>query len=178
MFNFPTTVQFRTSEVISNIEIVEQKRNCTFVGDFCIKNAAGVYGTDIVAVFWQETPPVEGYSNYFALLRRGDDVFITSGESAVQSPIAAIVTPMHEVVYSRSRWDYRQAKTSLFAIDGGRDYTRIVGNIPSNCRWAQLVIKGPTVHIEYHNTPADEPIDIDAEIEAVVNAELVNERTL
>lgn len=153
MSNYPTTLQCRVSEVIPNIEKVEKHYNCTFVGDFCIKDKSGQYTTDTVALFWQEHPPVEGYSHYFALFVRGQSVFITSGASVLDASINVVVTPAGEVVYSRHRHDYRQAKTSNFAIDGGRDYVRIIGCIPEDCKWATLVFDGPIVRIVYKESP-------------------------
>lgn len=148
MSNFPSTVAFRKSEVVPDIEKVEQLRNCTFVGDFCLKNGSGAFIPHTVAVFWQENPPVEGYSNYFALFFQNGQTYITSGASAVEDPITALVTPAGEVVYSRDRWDCRQAETASFMIDGGRDYVRIVGDIGQS-RWATLTFDGPTINVNY-----------------------------
>ena len=119
------TLTFRTSEVPIDIRAAEQKYNATFVGDFCIKNRRGDFLTETVAVFWQPIPPVEGYSHYFALLVRGDVVFITSGQTAFDLPIYGIRAKDGEIVYSRHRHDYRSCKDGSGSIDGGRDYTKL-----------------------------------------------------
>jgi len=149
MPDFPTSVVFRKSDIGIDIDAVEKHYNATFVGDFCLKDRNGQYVERTVAIFWQEKPPVEGYSHYFGLLvNMNGNLVITSGQSAFDKEITALVTPAGEVVYSRHRWDCRQAETAGFMIDGGRDYTRIVGDIGQS-RWATLKIDGPTINIEY-----------------------------
>lgn len=148
MTTFPTTVKFDKSEIVADIPAVEKQYNATFVGDFCIKDQRGNYIDRTVAIFWQTTPPVEGYSNYFGLFVRDGQGYITSGATAFDKPIDAIVTPTGEVVYSRYRHDFRKAETADFYVDGGRDYMRIVGSTKGSRR-AQLIVNGPDITIEY-----------------------------
>lgn len=103
---------------------VEAQKNCKFVCEMAIR---GQYGwTESPAqIYWQEKPPVEGYSNYFALVVRGKSVHITSGHSVAEIPISGVQTAAGEIIYSRYCHDYRLADTDKeVMIDGGRDYTR------------------------------------------------------
>lgn len=107
-----------------DIAKVETKYNAKFVGQFCLKTKSGSWGEFPADVYWQEKPPVEGYSNYFALIIQMGSAYITSGASAVEHPITAIVADDGEVIYSRYRHDYRASKDGSVFIDGGRDYTK------------------------------------------------------
>lgn len=102
----------------------EKEYNATYVADLCLKDKYGVWADEPSAVFYQETPPVPGYSHYFAIIVRGRQTFITSGESAVAEPIVGIQADDGEVIFSRYRHDYRTSKDGSVFIDGGRDYTK------------------------------------------------------
>ena len=104
---------------------VEERRNAKFVGEFCLRDRFG-WVNDPVQLYWQETPPVVGYSNYFALFIRDGEVFITSGQTVADEPITAIRCG-EEVIWSRFRHDLRGSADGKAAIDGGRDYTKITG---------------------------------------------------
>lgn len=107
-----------------NIANVENKYNAKYVGQFCLRDKYGNWVNDIAEVFWQPTPPVEGYSNYFALFIRDGATFITSGASAVEGTLYAVQADDGEIIYSRYRHDYRVSQDKSVWIDGGRDYTR------------------------------------------------------
>lgn len=143
----PKTLTFRKSECGVKIEEVESRMNCTFVGDFCIKDRRGQFVEQTVAIFWQETPPQEGYSNYFALFVRDGKVYITSGETAFDSPIYGIVARNGEIVYSRHRWDCRSSSDGSVMIDGGRDYMRLVGDTSISAQQVELKVNGPIVEV-------------------------------
>ena len=108
------------------IDVIEAKYNAHFVGQFCLKTTAGYWANSPADVYWQATPPVEGYSNYFALICQGASVYITSGASAVEAPISAVESD-GEIIYSRYRHDFRTTKDGNAIIDGGRDYTKRAG---------------------------------------------------
>lgn len=133
-----------------NIEAVEKKKNAKFICETCIRTSNGNWSDEPVQLYWQEAPPVKGYSNYFAIFVRRDlmdgtpRVFITSGESAVKDPISAI-RHNGEIGYSRCRHDFRWVGGQEVAIDGGRDYTKIVGR-PQE--YLTLEIKGPHLVIK------------------------------
>jgi hypothetical protein len=122
-----------------NTAVAEEKKNAKYVGDFCLKTAHGTWAEQPVALFWQEKPPVEGYSNYFGLFMVGGDLYITGGQSAVDVIIDGVIANDGEIIYSRYRHDCRFSKDGSAMIDGGRDYTRTM--VPS--RPIKLAIIGP-----------------------------------
>lgn len=141
------TLTFRTSEIGIDVDKVEAKYNAKFVGDFCLKGRNGDYVTNTAAVFWQETPPVEGYSHYFALVFQGGTLFIANGASAFDSPIIGVVARDGEIVYSRHRHDFRTSKDGSVTVDGGRDYLKLVGEYAINAKQVKLVVKGPVIEV-------------------------------
>ena len=126
------------------IEIIEKKYNAKYVGDFCIMTKHG-WSESPVAIFWQEKPPVEGYSHYFGIFVQEDTIYITSGESAFSKPIVGIVADDGEVVYSRYRHDFRSSKDGSVFIDGGRDYTKWGGTLTP--QFVHIVADGATLKI-------------------------------
>ena len=119
------TVNRGDADVIANIAKVEEKYNAKFVGQLCLKTSDGMWAGDSCGdVYYQETPPVEGYSHYFALIMQRGSLYITSGASAVEGTISGVVADDSEIIYSRYRHDYRTSKDGSCFIDGGRDYTK------------------------------------------------------
>lgn len=119
-----TTVNRGEKDCPFKINVVEEKYKAKFVGQFCLRDKIGNWANETVNVFWQETPPVEGYSNYFALFIRDGKAVITSGASAVEGNIIAVEANNGEIIYSRCRWDCRTSADGSTWIDGGRDYVR------------------------------------------------------
>lgn len=110
---------------ISNIDKVEKTYNAKWVGQLCLRTKSGEWAADSYGdVYFQETPPVEGYSQYFALIVQDGSLYITSGASAVEGVIVGIEADDGEIIYSRCRHDYRVSKDNSVWIDGGRDYVR------------------------------------------------------
>lgn len=142
----PIIIQEPVSLIPVHIPAVEKKYNAKFVGDFCLKAKGGGWINQPFAIFWQETPPVEGYSNYFALFVENDKVMITSGESAFSEPIVGIVADDGEVVFSRYRHDCRESKDGSVMMDGGRDYTRCSPATAKNLL-VHIVIDGPNLKV-------------------------------
>lgn len=122
------TVNTGRDNSIFNIEKVEKQYDAHYVGQFCLKDKFGGWANSLADVFWQKTPPIEGYSNYFALFQRGSEIYITSGASAVEGVIFGIRADDGEIIYSRYRHDYRSSKDGSVFIDGGRDYVRASSN--------------------------------------------------
>lgn len=112
------------SDCIFKIEEVEKKRNSKYVGEFCLLTKSGEWANSPASIFYQEKPPVEGYSNYFALIVQNGTLYITSGASAVEETIWAVQADDGEIIYSRYRHDYRESKDKSVFIDGGRDYLK------------------------------------------------------
>lgn len=106
------------------IAYFEEKYPSVYVADLCLKDKYGNWANEPAAIFYQETPPQPGYSHYFAVVVRGTQTFITSGESAVSEPITGIEADNGEVIFSRYRHDFRESTDKSVFIDGGRDYTK------------------------------------------------------
>lgn len=102
----------------------EKQYNATYVADLCLKDRYGNWVNEPAAIFYQDPPPQPGYSNYFAIIVRGTQTLITSGESAVSEPISGIQADNGEVIFSRYRHDFRESQDKSVFIDGGRDYTK------------------------------------------------------
>jgi hypothetical protein len=124
-----------------DIDKVEKLKNAKFVCEIAARTKGGGWSEEPLAIFWQELPPVEGYSNYFGLFQRiefGENgpeygsLYITSGQSAVEDSITAIVAANGDVVYSAYRHDFRNSPDGSVWIDGGRDYVRTGSVVPEN----------------------------------------------
>lgn len=113
------------------IPVVEKARNAKFVME--VQHPSN--DTQTAALFWQEKPPVEGYSNYFLISYHNDSFYISCGQKASEVIRYGFYDNNKEFVHSRNRWDYRQVD-GRGAIDGGECYTRVVGSI------------GPTVAVQ------------------------------
>lgn len=112
-------------DVKFKIDTVEKKYNAKFVGQLCLRTRDGGWqGDDCGDVYYQETPPVEGYSNYFALIMQAGSTYITSGASAVEGVLDGVIAADGEILYSRFRHDYRTSTDGSAFIDGGRDYVK------------------------------------------------------
>lgn len=108
-----------------NVDVVEARYNAKFVGQLCLKTVNGMWGENVADVYYVQNPDTSlGHSHYFALFGRGESVYITRGDSAVEPIISAVVANDGEIIYSAYRHDYRISKDNSVFIDGGRDYTR------------------------------------------------------
>lgn len=112
-------------DALSIIEKVEEKYNAKWVGQLALKDRNGQWTGDSCGdVYYQETPPVVGYSHYFALVIQDGTLYITSGAEAVEGTINAVEADDGTILYSRYRHDYRVSEDGSVFIDGGRDYVR------------------------------------------------------
>jgi hypothetical protein len=127
----------------SNIDIsyFEKKYNAKYVCELSIMAKRG-WAASPAQIYYQEEPPQEGYSNYFAIVQQEGQVFITTGASVVGIPIHGVMLKSGEVIYSRYGHDYRSASTGDVSVDGGLEYMRILGD-PSTYDRVTLTIKGP-----------------------------------
>lgn len=133
-----------------DIAKVQERYNATYVGDFAIRDSRGDWTEEPFAIFWQEKPPVEGYSHYFALrVQHGtNQVWITSGGSLEDVRIRGVVADNDEVVYSRYRHDFVQSSDGSVFIDGGRDYVRMGGKNLVGRAVVDIVLDGPRLVIQ------------------------------
>lgn len=144
-------INYGETELPIDIKKVEEKYNAKYIGDFALKTRDGGWSESPAQLYWQPTPPVEGYSNYFAIFTRGESVYITTGQSVADVEITAIRSG-DEILFSRYRWDYRTTKDGKSSIDGGRDYTKW-GPMPEE--FLTLKLDGPELKIISRNNPAE-----------------------
>ena len=106
------------------INKIEEMYNAKYVFESCIKTKRDGWCNFPVAIFYTETPHPQG-SNYFGIYTYDNQIMITNGISASEEFEGLQVG--ESVIYSRYRHDYREYKD--VAVDGGRDYLKVVGNI-------------------------------------------------
>lgn len=161
-----------------NIKKVEEKYGAKYIGDFCLRVVGGGWSEAPAAVFFQPNPDrALGHTNYFGLIFRGEQLFITKGDSAFSEPIQGIVSKSGEVLYSRFRHDFRTLKDGSGSIDGGRDYTKVIGSPGGLPDPVTLVIKGAKLVVQDPEV-APEPKQEEPETEELVEmqtSELVDE---
>lgn len=129
------------------IEFTEKHYNAKYVFESVLKTKVGTYTEFPVAIFYTEQPHPEG-SNYFALYPDGYGSWrIANGITATEGSYTGLVVG-DEVYYSRFRHDYRPA--GGWAIDGGRDYTRLLGEDPQTVTFRvekdKLIIENGVEH--------------------------------
>jgi len=78
------------------------------------------------AVFYGITPHPDSGSRYFALYMTSDtnQLMITNGSWVEDQEFAGIIADNGDIIFSRSRHDYRVSDDESVWIDGGREYIR------------------------------------------------------
>ena len=124
MKNVTAQVNNGHEDCVVKIHEVEAKYNAKYVGQMALRTKGGGWSEDVPGeVFYQKDPP-NGYSNYMALIIQRGELYITSGQSAVEGLINGVVADDGEIIYSRARHDMRYSQDKSVWIDGGRDYMR------------------------------------------------------
>jgi hypothetical protein len=112
------------------IKIIEEKYKGKYVIDSCLKGVYDTWANFPTMIFYTEKAHPAG-SNYFALYRDFNEIsekthwMITDGISGVQGDFYGYLFPGDELLHSRYRHDY--CRHGGIAIDGGRDYVRVIG---------------------------------------------------
>jgi len=146
-----------------NVAKIEQKMNAMYVGELQVRlspSPTAAWANRAVSVFYQAPPlPKAAKSNYFAIFNQNGKTLICDAFAAT-TPMNAVIADDDEVVYSRYGHDMRWSRDRSIAIDGGREYTRLVGHMHHNLenkRCARLCIAHGEYYICLH---VDEPDDI------------------
>lgn len=114
---------------------MENMYRATFVMESCLKTKDGGWANFPAAIFYTEEKHPRG-SNYFALYVDGyNRLLLTDGISATE-PFTGVQVG-DDVFYSHYRNDYRNC--GPVAIDGGRDYIKLSGDILA-CKQVQLKV--------------------------------------
>ena len=117
-----------------NIAKIEQLKNAKYMGYFCTKNPKGDWNEQPVDVFYVEnTITALGHSNYFGIFYKqvtgniNQTVYITNALSCFDEPITGLQFEDGTIIISRYRHNFVEYQG--VAIDGGRDYTKINGDM-------------------------------------------------
>jgi hypothetical protein len=116
----------------SSIEKYEKARNCRYVCEWNVKQGNKIL--DPMLIFWNDIPHPQG-SNWMALFSSDGDWYVRDGITASQLPIECVVSNDKQVLFSKSRHDFRSSEDGSVSVDGGRDYTRVLGNVRCECVW-------------------------------------------
>lgn len=87
-------------------------------------NKEATYATDI---FYRETPHPEYGNRYLGVYRNGDNQVMITNCDMIEDLTFSMVEGLDGWEYSQHRHDYRQVGRT--AIDGGRAYTKLVGDV-------------------------------------------------
>lgn len=120
-----TIIHYDTLQNYIIPEKVEEIKDAKYLGEFTLKTVDGGWANKPVQLYFQENPPENAESNYFALHFNGQgEVLISDGKSAVENVFYSGVLneKTNEVLYSAYRHDYQ--KHGDLIADGGRDYFR------------------------------------------------------
>jgi hypothetical protein len=122
--NIDNSCSFFTKEQIKKIE---ERYKGTYVFESPLRDKEGRWTSSPAAIFYTKKKHKISKSNYFAIFRSSDGLIICNGQSATTEPVTGL-TDGYNVVYSHHVHDYRELGNN--AIDGGRDYIRVIGNDP------------------------------------------------
>jgi len=111
------------------IKNIEKRRKAKYVCDTEFE------GVPVCVFYCDEEHPVS-HSRYMAIYYKypfgseeSPDMYVTDGSPIEDQEIKGIKLEDGTIIFSRSRHDFFRYKDSV-AIDGGRAYTRVVGDSP------------------------------------------------
>jgi hypothetical protein len=115
----------------SSIEVIEKHYDAKYI-----------YETELIAggplgiIFYQENPP-NNYSNWLGLYKKHGDLYVTSAEKIALQGVDAICVGDDEWIYSH--YTHHFLEKNGIAIDGGRSYTKILGEDILNIEKAKFM---------------------------------------
>lgn len=122
------------------IKVIEDRFTAQYVCETTIRFKNG-WADFPVAIFYTEKAHAEG-SNWMAVNWSYDKMIcVRNGISAVLEPFTGIVADNGDVIYSRYRHDFRTSPDGSVTIDGGREYTRLIGEKSVAAKRVSLQIK-------------------------------------
>jgi hypothetical protein len=119
------------------IRKVEELRSCSYVCEWNVLDANGDPHDQPMMIFWNDVPHPQG-SNWMALYSSGGNYYVRDGITASRLPIQAYVSDSGQAVFSKHRHDFRSSQDGTITVDGGREYTRLMGNFKT-CRRVWLL---------------------------------------
>lgn len=117
------------------IQNFEDSHNCRYVCEWNVTYDGETIKQPMV-IFWSDIQHPRG-SNWLATYRDPEDRnwYVRDGITASQLPIQCMVSDSKQVLFSKSRHDFRQSHDRSVSVDGGRDYTRVLGKIHNERVW-------------------------------------------
>jgi hypothetical protein len=116
------------------IRAVEEKRSCRYVCEWHIIDSRGEIHESPMMLFWNDVSHPQG-SNWMALYHTGGGWYVRDGITASRLPTQAYVSDDGEAVFSKHRHDLRSSRDGTITVDGGRSYTRLMGNLKCRRIW-------------------------------------------
>ena len=110
------------------IEQVEQNYNCRYVTEWHLDNK------QMVLLFWNDTPHPKG-SNWMGVYGSGDHLYVCDGIAASRLPVCCMVSNDKQVLFSKTRHDFRSSHDGSVTVDGGREYLRVLGAVRNESVW-------------------------------------------
>ena len=104
------------------IDQVEQNYNCRYVTEWYLDNK------QMVLLFWNDVAHPQG-SNWMGVYGSGDHLYVCDGIAASRYPVYCKVSNDKQVLFSKTRHDFRSSQDGSVTVDGGREYTRVLGAI-------------------------------------------------
>jgi hypothetical protein len=116
-----------------SIGIIENKYGATYLleTEFC--DSKGNWSNNPGLLFYQQHPRIDlGHSNYFIIYKSTktritleQQIMITNGQNTIDNLILETIESNRYLIYSHYRHHFHG---SPIAIDGGRSYTRLIGD--------------------------------------------------
>lgn len=124
---------------------VEDQYQCHYVTEWPGIKADGQPAKNPKLLFWCDKTHPESKSNWMGMYESEPYYYVCNGDSASRFPIWCVVSNDKQVLFSKYRHDFRSSHDGSVAIDGGREYTRVIGNV--RCEHVWLVPQQGTLAI-------------------------------
>ena len=116
------------------ISKIEKKYNCRYVTEWNTLTADGKPTPQPRLIFWSDQAHPEG-SNWMGMYEQDPYYYVCDGITASQLPIWCMVSDSKQVLFSKYRHDFRSSHDGSVSVDGGREYTRVLGKIRNESVW-------------------------------------------
>jgi len=107
-------------------------------------NLKGYTGDITAAIFWTEKlpPHIPNAQHFFGFYWRGNGIVVCGLPTFDPVIDAVLVKESNTIIYSRAQHDFFYDPSGTVAVDGGREYRRIVGNFDAyECVKVNLLTK-------------------------------------
>ena len=114
----------------SSIPIIEERYKAKYILETEFYTKSGWSGDLVGLIFYQPNPDLEaGHSNYFIIYKSSiHGIMITNGLDTVEKLVLNCVSDSNGV-FEYSHFNHHYHQVGNVAIDGGRLYTRLIGDI-------------------------------------------------